>query len=183
MNTDGADALMSSGSSDENVDDAASPSDDVAISSADEDSSPPPSSATTHHLDVPYKHRSTTSSTGYSNSYQSVFSTVEHAAGLSSERTPSTSYNDGSGEDQADLAAAVGLLSCSYGTSASQPHGASHRKSHPPVPALPQQYQAADNQLNNKTELEMKTKSEYNHVQRSSSSGDDEEGVFGTMEE
>ncbi|KAK4990180.1 hypothetical protein LTR50_002654 [Elasticomyces elasticus] len=98
--------------------------------------------------------RFSNTSSAYSRSYQSVFSTSEGGAGahhdfghyrqwsLSSNRptTAGTSIADSyPDEDQADLAAAVGLLSCSYGTPKSGPIQLPNDV--PPVPPLPAQYQ------------------------------------------
>jgi hypothetical protein len=98
------------------------------------------------------KRYSNTSST-YSRSYQSVFSSgsmpnAEHPFShhrqwsTSSANRPATantsiadSYRD---EDPQDLAAAVGLLSCSYGTPKSGPTGMPADV--PPVPPLPAKY-------------------------------------------
>ncbi|KAF2092160.1 hypothetical protein K490DRAFT_61605 [Saccharata proteae CBS 121410] len=91
--------------------------------------------------------RFSSNSSAYSHSYQSgnsVFSESVPHAYLSSyghdgrpttANTSVTAYDD---EDQADLAAAVGLLSCSYGTPQSKPLVLPADV--PPVPPLPARY-------------------------------------------
>lgn len=130
--------------SDDNSSPAASGSSDMREEPSSAETTPPP------HADDG-KRLSNTSS-AYSRSYQSVFSDSapqnEHGFGhhrhwsQSSNRPPTAntsiadSYRD---EDPADLAAAVGLLSCSYGgTPISGP--VSMPSDVPPVPPLPAKY-------------------------------------------
>lgn len=98
--------------------------------------------------------RFSNNSSVYSRSYQSVFSesAPNHEHGFAHHRqwsassnsrpvTANTSYADSyrGDEDPQDLAAAVGLLSCSYGTPKSGPTGIPMDV--PPVPPLPAKYQ------------------------------------------
>jgi len=94
--------------------------------------------------------RYSTNSSAYSHSYQStVFSDngagghLRHWSNLSDRPTTSGtsvagSYPDDGGNDHADLAAAVGLLSCSYGTPQSGLQALS--PGIPPVPPLPAKF-------------------------------------------
>lgn len=94
--------------------------------------------------------RNSTASSVFSRSYQSVFSvgSAPHEQAPSHARHWSTSSNRPTSantaitdtypdEDPADLAAAVGLLSCSYGTPKTGP---THLADVPPVPPLPAKY-------------------------------------------
>lgn len=116
------------------------------------ESTPPP------QADNGYRERDSkrysNNSSAYSRSYQSVFSSGSAPNGengfahhyrqwSSSSNRPNTantsiaeSYRD---EDPQDLAAAVGLLSCSYGTPKSGPTGMPNDDV-PPVPPLPEKY-------------------------------------------
>lgn len=114
------------------------------------DTTPPP------HADYRYAQakRYSATSSAYSQSYQSggsVFSEsapngygfMSHSRQWSSDGRPTTSGTSVNGsiyddEEQADLAAAVGLLSCSYGTPKSGPNRLPPDV--PPVPPLPARY-------------------------------------------
>jgi hypothetical protein len=143
MNQDGA----GHNDSDNSSSPAASGSSDLRDDSSSPETTPPPTGEHDH------KRFSNHSSSAYSRSYQSVFSDSAHAEhavshtrnwSASTHSRPATantsyaeSYRD---EDPADLAAAVGLLSCSYGTPKSGPvHGGMDI---PPVPPLPEKYQS-----------------------------------------
>lgn len=115
------------------------------------DTTPPP------HADYRYAHskRYSATSSAYSQSYQSggsIFSEsapngygfLSHSRQWSSDGRPTTSGTSVAGsiyddEEQADLAAAVGLLSCSYGTPKSGPNRLPPDV--PPVPPLPARFQ------------------------------------------
>lgn len=133
--------------SDDNSSPAASGSSDMHEEPSSAETTPPP------HAEGSYNDskRLSNTSSAYSRSYQSVFSESapgnEHGFGhsrgwsQSSNRPPTAdtsiadSYRD---EDPADLAAAVGLLSCSYGTPKSGP--SKMPSDVPPVPPLPAKY-------------------------------------------
>lgn len=119
---------------------------DEALSSAE--TTPPPQADNAYRDPKRYSN----TSSAYSRSYQSVFSesapSGENGFGhhrhwsTSSNSRPYTantsiaeSYRD---EDPQDLAAAVGLLSCSYGTPKSGPTGMPNDV--PPVPTIPEKY-------------------------------------------
>jgi hypothetical protein len=133
--------------------------------------------------------RYSNNSSAYSRSYQSVFSEPSengfghHRHWSTSSNRPTTaatsiadSYAD---EDQQDVAAAFGLLSCSYGTPNSRPttiHG-----DIPPVPPLPEKY------LNNYpslTQKDVNMNDDDNSDDEPSLRGgqDDEEYMFGKMD-
>ena len=175
------------------------------ISSAE--TTPPP------HGEAVYGHRKqhSNASSGYSRSYQSVFSTSEGTAtrsggvhhsrqwSASSNRpgTASTSLAESyPEEDQADLAAAVGLLSCSYGTPQSGP--VFMPSDIPPVPPLPAKYQGMSNSFQPRAdisniressedvEMEEDDSSDDNQSQYQShrySRAEEDDGIFGNMEE
>jgi len=168
---------------------------DDDISSAE--TTPPP------HGEAIHGHRKQrgTASSDYSRSYQSVFSTSADQASnpanhqhrrqwsASSNRpvTAGTSLAESyPGEDQADLAAAVGLLSCSYGTPQMGP--VAMASDIPPVPPLPEQYQQHARHVAD-VDMEDASSSEDEEEERSRpnshrySRADDDEGVFGNMEE
>lgn len=140
-----------------NDSDSSSPAASGSSDMRDEDpssaeTSPPPQSE--HAYRDPNTKRYSNSSSNYSRSYQSTFSeSAPSASGFgshyrqwsSSSNRPGTantsiaeSYPE---EDPADLAAAVGLLSCSYGTPKSGPSVLPAGV--PPVPPLPAKYQGA----------------------------------------
>lgn len=114
------------------------------------ETTPPPQSDSAYRDSKRFSNNSSV----YSRSYQSVFSESapnnEHgfahhrqwsASSNSRPVTANTSYADShrGDEDPQDLAAAVGLLSCSYGTPKSGPTGMPMDV--PPVPPLPAKYQ------------------------------------------
>jgi len=147
MNTDGTPAHDSDSSSP-----AASGSSDLRDDDpSSAETSPPPQSE--HAYREPNTKRYSNSSSAYSRSYQSAFSdSAPSASGFGSHyRQWSASSRPGTAntsiaesypeEDPADLAAAVGLLSCSYGTPKSGPTALS--ADIPPVPPLPAKYQGA----------------------------------------
>jgi len=206
MNLDGPDALKAIESDNSSASPAASGSSDLRdddISSA-ETTPPPQGDAVYGH----HKHYSTTS-TDYSRSYQSVFSTSADVGpgdyyhrrhwSTSSQNRPVTagtsiaeSYPE---EDQADLAAAVGLLSCSYGTPQSGP--VALPADVPPVPPLPAKYQGMSSsfqplaKLSNLREtgdVDMEEESSSEDDDRSQHNShrfsriEDDDGIFG-MEE
>lgn len=155
MNNDAmaaAEAAKSSDSDNSSASPAASgssglPDDDVSSA----ETTPPPQ---TERVFGHRKQYSNASSAAFSRSYQSVFSASESVPkyqdpfqhgrkwSTSSSRpvTAGTSIAESyPNEDQADLAAAVGLLSCSYGTPKSGP--VVLPPDVPPVPPLPARYQ------------------------------------------
>jgi hypothetical protein len=133
----------------------------------------------------------------YSRSYQSVFSSgsVPNAdqsfahhrqwstSSASRPVTANTSIADSyrGDEDPQDLAAAVGLLSCSYGTPQSGP--ATIAAEVPPVPPVPAKYQnqAYSNTYRNQSEdVDM---GDYSSDEEAHVRNDDvEDGIFGTMD-
>ena len=196
MNQDGpSEGAKGSDSEQSSASPAASGSSDRDEDISSAETTPPP------HGEPIYGHRkhNSTTSSAFSRSYQSVFSTSEGPAShptdhshrrqwsASSNRpvTAGTSVGDYSNEDQADLAAAVGLLSCSYGTPQTGP--VAMASDIPPVPPLPEQYQK---QARRTVDVEMDDASESEEEEESSrpsshrfSRTDDDEGVFGNMEE
>ncbi len=135
--SDNSSSPAASGSSDMRNDD---------VSSAE--TTPPPQTENSFRDSKRYSN----TSSAYSRSYQSVFSSESapsHEHGFSHQRQWSTSSNNRSvtansiaesyrDEDPQDLAAAVGLLSCSYGTPKTGPTGMPSDV--PPVPPLPAKY-------------------------------------------
>jgi hypothetical protein len=173
-------AMNQDGTAANDSDNSSSPAASGSSDMRDEDLSstettPPP------HMEGPYRDskRYSNTSSAYSRSYQSVLSesvpNTEGASGyarhwsassnrpLTANTSIAESYRD---EDPKDLAAAVGLLSCSYGTPKSGP--VSMLGDIPPVPPLPAKYvthvQTADIDMD-----------DHEH-------DDDEEGVFGKMD-
>jgi len=146
MNSEGSAVIDSDNSSSP----AASGSSDMRDDSSSPEFTPPPVGE--HNIER-FGHQHNNSSE-YSRSYQSVFSETANddhhpfthnrnwSASTNSRPVTATtsiaeSYKD---EDPADLAAAVGLLSCSYGTPKSGPLFLGQDV--PPVPPLPEKYQA-----------------------------------------
>lgn len=160
--------------------------------------------------------RISANSSVYSQSYQSsVFSEsaplssrpyISHYRQWSSDNRPTTSGTSVAGsytdEDQADLAAAVGLLSCSYGTPKSGP--IMLPADVPPVPPLPAQFaghraevssginidapgqsRGYNSFVRRTRDVEMEEDDDYdrNAVLRVQPSYEEEEGMFGKMEE
>jgi len=192
MNTDGPDAVKNSSSDSDNssASPAASGSSDREDDISSAETTPPPQSEQYRG----HRKQFSTASSGYSRSYQSVFSTSEglgsQPADYQHRRQWSTSSNrpvtagtsvGGSytgREDQADLAAAVGLLSCSYGTPQNGPSALS--SDIPPVPPLPERYQK---EMRRNADVDMEEVSEEEEDDTPHSRADDEEEIFGQMEE
>ncbi|KAF2267805.1 hypothetical protein CC78DRAFT_576816 [Lojkania enalia] len=159
MNQDGESSRDSDHSS---VSPPASGSSDLRDELSSTDTTPPPqgedhavgSYPRSHYVHRSSKRYSTNSSSAYSQSYQSaVFSDSGHGghfrqwSNVSDRPTTSGtsvagSYHDEE-NDQADLAAAVGLLSCSYGTPKTGP--TSLPPDVPPVPPLPAKFLGFNN--------------------------------------
>lgn len=195
MNTDAAqgDAKLSD-SDHSSASPAASGSDsrDDEISSAE--TTPPPQG------EQPFGHRKrySNASSVISRSYQSEFSAARPGSSShgrqwstsSSRPMPAASslaqsYPD---EDQADLAAAVGLLSCSYGTPTYGP--TSLGQDVPPVPPLPARYQnsyqpsSLSNAQRFQDDVDMDEESYSDDEDHETSRADEaDDGVFGRMEE
>jgi len=175
------------------------------------ETTPPPEGDNGRPANVDAKRLSTNSSV-YSQSYQSVFSEghsgsrpyMSHVRQWSSDTRPTTSgasvADSQIDEDQADLAAAVGLLSCSLGTPKTGP--VMLPSDAPPVPPLPARYldQKAEHlsgstitPLTFQQKLESITAGsrhdtmilddEDEHRSREGRSDEEEEGMFGKMEE
>jgi len=153
--------------------------------------------------------RFSTNSSSYSRSYQStnsVFSegpmyiSSQFRQGSTEQGCPTTSatsvgsYYD-TQEDQADLAAAVGLLSCSYGTPMTRPIMLSPDV--PPVPPLPEKYLSSSNTFSRSqtnahrryeskdADVDMDEPSDYEDDRHYLTRGrsDEDEGIFGNMED
>jgi hypothetical protein len=196
MNTDGTPAHDSDSSSP-----AASGSSDLRDDDpSSAETSPPPQSE--HAYREPNIKRYSNSSSAYSRSYQSAFSdSAPSASGFgshyrqwsASSNRPGTantsiaeSYPE---EDPADLAAAVGLLSCSYGTPKSGPTALS--ADIPPVPPLPAKYQGASvpglasrmpyKSPQDDVDMEDDMSDEETHTS-SRHQHDDDDGIFGKMD-
>jgi len=143
--------------------------------------------------------RFSNTSSAYSRSYQSVFSSESVPNGengfshhrqwsTSSTNRPMTantsiaeSYRD---EDPQDLAAAVGLLSCSYGTPKSGPTGMPNDV--PPVPPLPAKY-ASNNKFtgfHSQEDVDMEDDDEDSSDDEQGHARIEEvdEGIFGKMD-
>jgi hypothetical protein len=222
------DADASHGSDHSSVSPPASGSSDLRDELSSTDTTPPPQSddhavgsfPRSHFGNRSSKRYSTNSSSAYSQSYQSAVFSDGHAGHFRqwsnvSDR-PTTSGTSVAGSyhedenDQADLAAAVGLLSCSYGTPKTGP--VALPPDVPPVPPLPARFLGFNNpdslsgnatvtaqqsSLRGKygyhhhesKDVDMDDESfdedEYRHS-NSRSRGrvdDDDDGVFGRMEE
>lgn len=228
MNLDAADAKDSDNSSASPAASASSDLHEDGISSTE--TTPPP-----HADDGPgfYSPRTSThfsvASSAYSQSYQSgnsVFSDsapnahgfLSHYRQWSHDGRPTTSGTSVAGsayddEDQADLAAAVGLLSCSYGTPKTGPIALPQDV--PPVPPLPAKFlgeagsklsgsgstltighsvpqREYSNFRHESKDIDMADEDDSvdedddfssHHHQSSRDRVDDDEGVFGRMEE
>lgn len=182
---------------------------DDDISSAE--TTPPPQA---EHSFGHRKQHSIASSAGYSRSYQSAYSgpgslpryqddvhnsrkwSVSSSRPVTAGASIAESYPD---EDQADLAAAVGLLSCSYGTPKSGP--VQLPPDVPPVPPLPAKYQGLAgtsyqqsssllrSRYSPQEDVDMDEESseddgeQHYHSTRQSRADDHDDGVFGAMEE
>jgi len=157
--------------------------------------------------------RFSTNSSAYSHSYQSsIFSEsapnsrpyMSHYRQWSNDGRPTTSgtsVNGGDDQDHADLAAAVGLLSCSYGTPKSGP--VMLPADVPPVPPLPSQFlgqkadhlsgstmtfpgvaQSYSSYVRERKDVEMDADhSDEDYDRHRGRSDEDDEGMFGKMEE
>jgi len=210
---------MSSGSDSDTPSPAATGSSDPQDSEMSSvETSPPPlleeaspgfHSATRSEFDS--KRFSTNSST-FSQSYQSsVFSEsapssrayMSHYRQWSSDGRPTTSgtsINGGDDQEQADLAAAVGLLSCSFGTPKSGP--VMLPPDVPPVPPLPTQFlehkaehlsasaltfnapQSYSSYIRERKDVDMDADNSDDELDRHRArSEEDDEGMFGKMEE
>lgn len=213
MNVDAPDLAKASDSDNSSDSPAASGSSDPRddeddISSAE--TTPPP------HGETVYGHKkqySNASSAAFSRSYQSVFSNADRPSSsgvdYSHHRQWSTSSNrpvtagtsiaeSYPNEDEADLAAAVGLLSCSYGTPQSGPVILGDI---PPVPPLPAKYQGMAgtsyqhrpeaSKLRNFEDINMDEESSEDEAEneprryatRLDPRAEDDDGIFGNMEE
>ncbi|KAF2805063.1 uncharacterized protein BDZ99DRAFT_511180 [Mytilinidion resinicola] len=137
--------------------------------------------------------RFSATSSAYSQSYQSTsaFSDVgqnhsSHYRQWSNDGRPTTSGTSVAGsnyddEDQADLAAAVGLLSCSYGTPKSGPAALGFDV--PPVPPLPARFLGMNKDVDMHNEgLEDMDEFDEHSPARDHRMDEDDDGVFGTME-
>ena len=147
MNTDGS-AIVDSDNSSSPATSGSSDTREEEPSSAE--TTPPPGSDSAYRDSKRYSN----SSSAYSRSYQSVFSSesVPKDNGFSHHRQWSSSSNRPTtagtsiaesypGQDPEDISAAIGLLSCSYGTPKTGP--ATLSSEIPPVPPLPSKYQSA----------------------------------------
>ena len=184
-----------------NDSDSSSPAASGSSDMRDEDPSstettPPPQSEHAYRDSKRYSNSSST----FSRSYQSVFSSesVPRENGFSHYRQWSSSSNRPTTastsiaesypeEDPADLAAAVGLLSCSYGTPKSGP--TAMPADVPPVPPLPAKYQGAS--AAGKTFAGYREQDDVEMDGEEDNSSDDEphvrqddvdDGVFGKMD-
>jgi hypothetical protein len=197
MNADGTPAHDSDSSSP-----AASGSSDLREDEpSSAETSPPPQSE--HAYRDPNVKRYSNSSSVYSRSYQSAFSDSapsvngfgshyrQWSASSNRPGTANTSIAESyPEEDPADLAAAVGLLSCSYGTPKSAPTALA--ADIPPVPPLPAKYQGASvpglaSRLSSYTdaqhdvEMDDDMSDEEPHTS-SRHQHDDDDGIFGKMD-
>ncbi|ORY70149.1 uncharacterized protein BCR38DRAFT_455010 [Pseudomassariella vexata] len=177
------------------------------------DTTPPPqveayhTSSTLAYHNAPKRY---SSGSGYSRSYQSAASSGYLAGSVpngsafghnrhgSSDRRPPSSGMNITGQEDRDLAAAVELLSCSFGSSGGS-RDARLPDDAPPVPPLPAQYldQAAFtstsflHSYSSRQMPESFTRGEFRHtedVKMEDSEGsvmddDEDDGVFGRMEE
>lgn len=186
MNQDGPEASRSSDSEQSYTSPAASGYSDREASVSSIETTPPP------HGEYPYGHqkRVSNASSGFSRSYQSVFSNgpYQHRRqwSTSSNRpgTAQTALTESyPGDDQADLAAAVNLLSCSYGTPQTGP--VSMPADVPPVPPLPEKYQSLPRGSYQQGEVDMDdvSSSEEESGQRHSSRHEEDLRIFGEMDE
>lgn len=198
MNQDGTPANDSDSSSP-----AASGSSDLREDDPSSAETTPPPQSEHAYRDPNTKRYSNNSSSAYSRSYQSVFSSesVPKDGGFaghyrqwsSSSNRPQTattsiaeSYPD---EDPADLAAAVGLLSCSYGTPKSGPTAMDNDI--PPVPPLPAKYQGASapfpashmpSHRSHEHDVDMEDESSSEDDMHARHHDEVEDGMFGKMD-
>jgi len=183
------------------------------LSSAD--TTPPPQVEAQSYTGSSYAGRKRYSSGGsYSHSYQSAASSTYHGSapngsgfGQYERRPMSSGFTTGGQEDEAGLAAAVELLSCSFGTPRTGP--VTLPPDVPPVPPLPAQY-VGQNTFSGTTLTPNIPQSSTSYVREQSHRGrdlkmeeseesvgdeedydsrsrgrsdEDDEGVFGRMEE
>lgn len=151
------------------------------------ETTPPPQSENAYRDSKRFSNNSSL----YSRSYQSVFSDSAPGQdnGFSHHRQWSTSSNGRpltantsiadsyrGDEDPQDLAAAVGLLSCSYGTPKSGPTGMGNGV--PPVPPLPAKYQ------NYRAPVDVQMDDDYDSDDEPHVRNDDveDQGMFGKMD-
>src|SRR5687768_12158855 len=107
------------------------------------DTTPPPTSESFNFGGMPYRNKRLSSGSGFARSYQSAPSinpgSVPNASGISHLRTPSndrpvSSGNNATGQEDRDLAAAVELLSCSFGSNNGSRGTVTLPADAPPVP-------------------------------------------------
>ncbi|KAF4984450.1 hypothetical protein FZEAL_351 [Fusarium zealandicum] len=203
---------------------AASRYSDPAERQSSVDTTPPPVAEGVNVNGTSYRNKRFSSSGGYARSFQSAPSAASFGAGSipyssgfghrrqpSNDHRPSSSGRNATGEDDRDLAAAVELLSCSFGSNNGS-RTATVPEDAPPVPPLPAQYldQATPlsaagfinsyprRQPESFTRGEMRRPSEDVKMEESGDSvmddddfemrsrgrsEDDDDGVFGRMEE
>lgn len=212
MNADGTAVESDHSSASPAASGSSDPRDD-GMSSAD--TTPPPDANVPYSATRPeFVKRLSNNSSAYSQSYSSVFSDstsggrpyVSHYRQWSTDGRPTTSGTSVTGsyrddDEQADLAAAVGLLSCSFGTPKSGP--VMLPADIPPVPPLPAKYsgQKLDTLSGSTSTLTPQPQRSYSHPGNRDVDMDDrsmaddaehyhrmrnyeeEEGVFGKMEE
>ena len=184
------------------------------------DTTPPPTSEIFNFGGMPYRNKRLSSGSGFARSYQSAPSmppdSVPSMSGIGHLRTPSndrpvSSGNNATGQEDRDLAAAVELLSCSFGSNSGSRGTVTLPADAPPVPPLPAQYLDQATPLNNtgfinsfpRRQPESFTRGEMRRgsstdmkMDESAESGDDDfdmhsrarsededDGVFGRMEE
>ncbi|KAM5358795.1 hypothetical protein ACJZ2D_014970 [Fusarium nematophilum] len=203
---------------------AASGYSDPAERQSSADTTPPPVAEGVNVNGTSYRNKRFSNSGGYARSFQSVPSAASFGTGsvpfssgfghyrqLSNDHRPTSSGRNATGEDDRDLAAAVELLSCSFGSNNGS-RTATVPVDAPPVPPLPAQYldQATplsaagfihsypSRQPESFTRGEMRRPSEDVKMEESGDSvmddddfemrsrgrsEDDDDGVFGRMEE
>ena len=158
------------------------------------ESTPPPQPDNGYRDSNRDSKRYSTASSAYSRSYQSVFSesapnlepsfahyrhwSSASAHGITADPSLAESYPD---EDPQELAAAVGLLSCSYGTPKSGP---THMPGDdvPPVPPLPQKYAREFAGYRVQADARMGEDSDDESSQMHGGPYEEFEGAFGPMD-
>jgi hypothetical protein len=115
------------------------------------DTTPPPVAEGVNVNGTSYRNKRSSSNVGYARSFQSASAasygagSVPYGSGFGHYRQPSNDHRPGSsgrnatGEDDRDLAAAVELLSCSFGSNNGS-RTATIPEDAPPVPPVPAQY-------------------------------------------
>lgn len=199
MNQDGPELKMND--SDNSSSPAASGSSDLREDDLSSTETTPPPNADSYRNSKRYSN----ASSAYSRSYQSVFSDSApgNDHGFAHYRNWSASSNNRPvtagtsvaesypGEDQADLAAAVGLLSCSYGTPKSGPTVMAGDV--PPVPPLPAMYQTQSRappssknvaQYHGQEDVNMDddASSDEEEARHHGRADEEDDGMFGTMD-